>query len=213
MCNPSQLFATRVLQRSLSTLPAALLAHPSQLPSGCAPYQKKRNESKGKQKSLPPPFHHLTSAFASRGPHTLSLSPCLHLCLPRYLPTLPPSPIGADPIARPGSPHENCCFAPQHDLTRAPVSIWTPRHSAARRGAAAVWAGDWVFFGPGRAWVGFCAMLCYAMLCCQRCWISMLLRWEAWTCEGRFLPTSTAVHAADQQADEAEHDTHRNFDR
>jgi hypothetical protein len=92
MCNPLQLVATRVLQRSLSPLHSplsTLLRSPTHLsyPVGARhPYQKKRNESKGKQKTRSPPFHHLISVFASYGPHTLSLPP-LPACLPTWVDT------------------------------------------------------------------------------------------------------------------------------
>jgi hypothetical protein len=188
MCNPLQLVATRVLQRSLSTLHSPLC--PARPPISAARCVRaihiKRKETKAEE-SRKRYLHRSTTSHPYSRLTAPTPCPCppLPACMPAwigtYVPTLPPSPIGADPIARPGSPTR--IATSRHDMTSPGRQFRSgPPGTARRVEARRRLFGSEIGRCPGRGRHGLiavlcCAMLCYTMLCCQRCWIFMLLMW------------------------------------
>jgi hypothetical protein len=147
-------------------LHSAPLAHPSQLPGRCTPSiskEKKRKQRKAENaiSTVPPPHIRIR---VLRPPHPVPAPPaCMSTYLGRYLPTLPPSPIGADPIARPGSPTR--IATSRHNMTSPGRQFRSGPPGTARRVEARRLFGSEIGRCLGRGRHGLVTVLCYAMLC------------------------------------------------
>jgi hypothetical protein len=152
----------------LATLPLHSPLCPARLPIAATRCVRaihiKRKEAKAKESRKRYLHRSTTSHPYSRltAPTPRTCSPCLHLCLGRYLPTLPPSPIGADPIARPGSPTR--IATSRHDMTSPGRQFRSGPPSTARRvEARRRLFGSEIGRCPGRGRHGLVNMLCYAV--------------------------------------------------